>query len=105
LERIKEKPVDEKKKRRIALLIFLGFGNQMFANFYKKQFQDFEIEPLQSFETASDKTTIPNQFIGLAKVNPAPKLITIGICFLAIIGIAFYAYNFDVKDIPQKKPS
>jgi len=102
LERIKEKPVDEKKKRRIALLIFLGFGNQMFANFYKKQFQDFEIEPLQSFETASDKTTIPNQFIGLAKVNPAPKLITIGICFLAIIGIAFYAYNFDVKDIPQK---
>lgn len=103
LERIKEKPVDEKKKRRIALLIFLGFGNQMFANFYKKQFQDFEIKPLQSFESASNKTTIPGQFIGLTKINPVPKFITMGICFLGLIGIAFYAYNFDVKDIPQKK--
>lgn len=102
LDRIKEKPVDEKKKRRIALLIFLGFGNQMFADFYKKQFQDFEIKPLRSFESASNKATIPSQFIGLAKINPVPKFITLGICFLGLIGIAFYAYNFDEKDIPQK---
>ncbi len=102
LDRIKEKPVDEKKKRRIALLIFLGFGNQMFASFYKKQFQDFEIKPSKSFESASNKATIPGQFIGLTRINPMPKFITLGICFLGLIGIAFYAYNFDVKDIPQK---
>ncbi|MBC8643688.1 RNA polymerase sigma factor [Flavobacterium lindanitolerans] len=104
LERIKEKPVDEKKKRRIAFLIFLGFGNQMFANFCKKQFKDFEIEPLETFESVTNKGTFPSQFIGLAKINPVPKFMTIAICFLGVLGVAFYAYFFDVKDIPQKHP-
>jgi len=103
LERIKEKSVDEKKKRRIAFLIFLGFGNQMFANFYKKPFQDFEIKPLKDFEPGSNKTTFSIQFIGLTKANPTSKIIVIGICFLCVLGIAFYTYNFDVKDIPQKE--
>ena len=104
LERIKEKPVDEKKKRRIAFLIFLGFGNQMFANFCKKQFQDFEIEPLETFESVTNKGAFPSQFIGLAKINPVPKFMTIAICFLGVLGVAFYAYFFEVKDIPQKHP-
>lgn len=103
LERIKEKPVDEKKKRRIAFLLFLGFEDQMFADFYKKRFQDFEIKPLKDFELGPKKAEIPNQFIGLTKRVPASKIITISICFLCVIGTAFYAYNFNLKDIPQKK--
>lgn len=103
LERIKEKKVDEKKKRRIAFLLFLGFEHQMFANFYKKQFQDFEIKPLKPFEFAPKKTAIPNQFIGLAKTAPASKIITISIFLICAIGIAFYAYNFNQKIVPQKK--
>ena len=103
LERIKEKPVDEKKKRRIAFLLFLGFENQMFANFYKKQFHDFEIKPLKAFELTPKKTAIPNQFIGLAKIAPASKIITISICLVSAIGVAFYAYDFNLKNIPQKK--
>lgn len=103
LERIKEKPVDEKKKRRIAFLLFLGFEEQMFADFYKKQFQDFEIKPLRKFELASKKAEIPNQFIGLTKTVATSKIITICVCFLCAIGTAFYAYNFNIKDIPPKK--
>lgn len=103
LERIKEKPVDEKKKRRIAFLLFLGFENQMFANFYKKQFQDFEIKPLKAFELTPKKTAIPNQFIGLAKIASVSKIITISICLICAIGVAFYAYNFNLKKVVQKK--
>ena len=35
---------EEKKKRRIAFLLFLGFGNQLFANYYKKAFSNYEIK-------------------------------------------------------------
>ena len=35
---------EEKKKRRIAFLLFLGFGNQLFANYYKKSFSNYEIK-------------------------------------------------------------
>ena len=35
---------EEKKKRRIAFLLFLGFGNQLFANYYKKAFSSYEIK-------------------------------------------------------------
>lgn len=102
LEKIKNKNVDEKKKRRIAFLLFLGFEHQMFANFYKKQFQDFEIKPLKSFESVPKKPAIPNQFIGMAKTAPASKIITISIFLICAIGAAFYAYDFNLKKVPQK---
>lgn len=40
---------EKKKKRIIALLFFLGFGNQLFANYYKKAFSNFEISPKKAF--------------------------------------------------------
>jgi len=104
LEKLKGKPVDEKKKRRIAFLLFLGFENQMFANFYTKKFQYFEIEPQKSFELATKKMQIPNQFIGLAKVVSASKIMAISIGFLSITGILVYGgYSFNHKNIPQNK--
>ncbi|MCY1237010.1 hypothetical protein D9M72_496900 [compost metagenome] len=75
----------------------------MFANFYKKQFQDFEIKPLKAFELTPKKTAIPNQFIGLAKIASVSKITTISICLVCAIGVAFYAYDFNLKNIPQKK--
>lgn len=40
---------EKKKKRIIAFLLFLGFGNQLFANYYKKAFSGFEISPKNDF--------------------------------------------------------
>ena len=40
---------EKKKKRIIAFLLFLGFGNQLFANYYKKSFSGFEISPKNDF--------------------------------------------------------
>lgn len=103
LDKIKEKPVDEKKKRRVAFLLFLGFENRMFANFYKKQFQDFEIKPQKAFDPASKKMPIPDQFTGLTKAISISKIIATTTVFLCTIGIVFYAYNFNHKDTTAKQ--
>lgn len=95
LEKIKGRPVNEKKKRRIAFLFFLGFGNQMFANFYRNQFDNFKIEPQKAFESKPTKEIqIPNHFIGLTKTAFITK-ITIATASICVIGTLFYVYNFD----------
>lgn len=105
LERIKEKTVDEKKKRRIAFLLFLGFETQMFADFYKKPFQDFEITPKNTFELAPKNMSVPNQFIGLAKGVAATKITVVSIVFLCILGTLFYGYDFRHDTItPKEQP-
>lgn len=93
LEKIKGKPVDEKKKRRIAFLFFLGFGNQMFANFYRNQFEGFEIEPQKSFAFESKNVQIPNQFIGLTKMAFASKITIATASFFIATTAFFYIYT------------
>lgn len=105
LEKIQEKPVDKKKKRRIAFLLFLGFGNQMFANYCKKQFQDFEIQPQKKAAFNSKKPQIPNHFVGLTKTVSAPKVIAASIVLSGIVGLILFAYTYNPKDIPQQGES
>lgn len=102
LEKIKGRPVDEKKKRRIAFLFFLGFGNQMFANFYRNQFESFEIETQKTFEFKPKEIQIPNHFIGLTKTAFATKIAiaTISIC---AIGTLFYVYSFNSSRVSPKE--
>ncbi|MDR6966907.1 RNA polymerase sigma factor (sigma-70 family) [Flavobacterium arsenatis] len=103
LEKIKGKPVDEKKKRRIAFLFFLGFGNQMFANFYRNQFEGFEIQSQKSFAFESKKIQFPHQFIGLTKTAFASKIIIATICSLIITATFFYVYTYNSKQISFPK--
>lgn len=100
LEKIKGKPLDEKKKRRIAFLFFLGFGDQMFAHFYRSQFKGFEIEPQQTLSFEPKNIQIPNQFIGLTKVGLASKIaITITTCI--IIASTILYINTDKSPIDK----
>ncbi len=92
LEKIKDIPVDENKKRRMAFLIFLGFGNSMFANFYQKPFLNFEIQPQQIFSIGPKNISLPNQFIGLSKVVSFSKIMVASLGVIAISGTAFYLY-------------
>jgi RNA polymerase sigma factor (sigma-70 family) len=41
---------DENKKRRVAFLLFFGLENQLFAQYFKKSFSTFEIQPIQSLD-------------------------------------------------------
>ncbi|MFY0482617.1 RNA polymerase sigma factor [Flavobacterium sp. PLA-1-15] len=102
LEKIKGRPVDEKKRRRVAFLFFLGFGNQMFGNFYRNQFESFEIEPQKTFEFKPKEIQIPNHFIGLTKTVFATKIAiaTISIC---VIGTLIYVSNFNSSTVSPKE--
>jgi RNA polymerase sigma factor (sigma-70 family) len=44
-EKLSLQPKEKKKKRIITFLLFLGFGNQLFASYFKKAFYGFEISP------------------------------------------------------------
>jgi len=103
LEKIKEKPVDEKKKRRVAFLLFLGFGNQMFANYYRKQFQDFEIQPQKKLELNSRKLPFPKHFIGLSQTTFAVKTIAASLVLLSLLGVFTYAYLSHYNTNPVQK--
>lgn len=103
LEKIKGKPIDEKKKRRIAFLFFLGLGDQMFASFYRNQFKDFEIEPQKTFDFEPKKIQIPNQFIGLTKVGFASKIAIATISCLTVTGTIFYIYTDNSNQVPLAK--
>lgn len=102
LEKIQGKPIDEKKKRRIAFLFFLGLGDQMFANFYRNQFKGFEIEPQKTFSFDPKKTQIPNQFIGLTKATFASKITIATICTLIASATLFYIYNSNQAPLPDE---
>lgn len=103
LEKIQGKPIDEKKKRRIAFLFFLGFGNQMFASFYRNQFNDFEIEPQKTLSFEPKKIQIPNHFIGLTKITFASKIIIAIISALIVSATFFYVYTDNSNQILSTK--
>jgi len=93
LEKIQGRPIDEKKKRRVAFLFFLGFGNQMFAHFYRNQFKGFEIEPKKTFSFEPKKIHIPSQFIGLSNVGFASKITMATITSIIIASTILHVYT------------
>jgi len=103
LEKIQEKPVDQKKKRRVAFLLFLGFGDQMFANYYRKPFRDFEIQPQKKLELHSGNVPFPKDFIGLTKNVFAVKTIAASLILISILSVCMYAYLFHDNTNPEQK--
>ena len=104
LEKIKEKQVDEKKKRRFAFLIFLGFGNSLFANFYQSKFQDFEIFAKNPFSISPKNVSIPTNFIGLTKTVSLVKIAVIGVTSTCVLGTGIYFYNSEKSIKNQNSP-
>jgi hypothetical protein len=64
IDKLSNRKIDENKKRRIAFLLFLGFGNQLFANYFKKSFSAFEIEPQTSFNPTRKVENFSLPFLG-----------------------------------------
>ena len=105
LEKIKGKPLDEKKKRRVAFLFFLGLGDQMFANFYRNQFHGFEIEPQKTFSFKPKKIQIPNQFVGLRRVGFTSKTAIATLSCVIVASVCLYIYTDELPiDKSNKTP-
>lgn len=52
MEKLQNNRNKENKRRLIAILIFLGFGDRMFANKFRNSFKKFEIKPVKPFDPA-----------------------------------------------------
>ena len=82
---------EKKKKRIIAFLLFLGFGNQLFANYYKKAFSNFEISPKNTFNPDKECNNLDlillNTSIYRTKIL---KLITLFTGLVSLIVLFFY---------------
>lgn len=78
---------EEKKKRRIAFLLFLGFGDRLFANYYKKTFSSYEIKSEKALDL-SKKIEITEYYLP-KKVGFIYKYLKIGIvlvgCWLLLV--------------------
>jgi RNA polymerase sigma factor (sigma-70 family) len=102
-EKLSLQPKEKKKKRIIAFLLFLGFGNQLFANYYKKAFSVFEISPKNAFNPHKKCDNLDlilvNTSIYRTKIL---KLITLFTGFVSLIVLFFYN-NATPKIIKETK--
>ncbi len=94
---------EKKKKRIIAFLLFLGFGNHLFANYYKKAFSNFEISPKNTFNPHKEGNNLElillNMSIYRTKIL---KLITVFTGLVSLIVLFFYK-NATPKKIQETK--
>jgi RNA polymerase sigma factor (sigma-70 family) len=92
---------EKKKKRIIAFLLFLGFGNQLFANYYKKTFSNFEISPKDEFNP--DKKCDNLELILLNTSIFRTKILKFVILFTGLVSlIVLFFYNNATPKIIQE---
>jgi RNA polymerase sigma factor (sigma-70 family) len=83
---------EKKKKRIIAFLLFLGFGNQLFANYFKKAFSGFEISPKNVFNPHKECNNL--DLILLNTPIYRTKILKFIILFTGLVSlILFFFYN------------
>lgn len=89
IQKLSGKKTEEKKKRRIALLIYFGLGNQMFANYFRKSFSTFEIKPKKGLNLSRKTENSNSNFT----VQSSKKLIYLK-ASIFVIGLAFLLFYF-----------
>ena len=100
-EKLSLQPKEKKKKRIIAFLLFLGFGNQLFANYYKKTFSNFEISPKNDFNPHKECNNL--DLILLNTPIYRTKILKFIILFTGLVSfILFFFYNNATPKIIQE---
>lgn len=100
-EKLSLHPKEKRKKRIIALLLFLGFGNQLFANYYKKAFSGFEISPKNDFNPHKKCDNL--DLILLNTPIYRTKILKFIILFTGLVSlILFFFYNNATPKIIQE---
>ena len=96
VDKLNNSKTDEKKKRRIAFLLFFGFGNQLFANYYRNTFSSFEIKPKKAFDPFKNIENLETYF--LIKSNDFSKYLRLVVLLLFMLFL--FIFFFKEKHIP-----
>lgn len=81
--------------------MFLGFGNQLFANYYKKAFSNFEISPKNTFNPHKECNNL--DLILLNTSIYRTKILKFIILFTSLVSlILFFFYNNPTPKIIQE---
>jgi RNA polymerase sigma factor (sigma-70 family) len=100
-EKLSLQPKEKKKKRIIAFLLFLGFGNQLFANYYKKAFSGFEISPKNVFNPHKKYDNLDLILLNTSIFRT--KILKFIILFTGLVSlILFFFYNNETPKIIQE---
>lgn len=97
LEKLNNNKSNEKKKRRILFLLFLGLGNQLIAQKFKKSFSNFEIQPKKGLNL-SRKVTNPTIDFALNASKPFP-FFKVGFGILSFAFVLFYFINKETSPV------
>jgi RNA polymerase sigma factor (sigma-70 family) len=88
IDKLKTSKTEEKKKRGIVFLFFLGFGNQLFANYYRNSFSDFEIAPKKDFN--SEREVQPVALVQPKKSTSVFNFLKVGIGAIVLILLVLF---------------
>jgi RNA polymerase sigma factor (sigma-70 family) len=101
VEKLNLNKIEENKKRRILFLLFLGFGNQLFAQQFRKSFADFEIQPKNPLDLSRKVADSAIQFP--LKSSNFVSYLPLGI--IIVIASIMLILTFSEKEeiIPQQK--
>ncbi|OYU83052.1 MAG: hypothetical protein CFE24_13095 [Flavobacterium sp. BFFFF2] len=102
-EKLKDKTVDKKKKRRVAFFLFFGLENKIFASYYQSKFKDFEIVPKKFFSLTPKKVAIPHQFVGLTKAVALSKISVFSFGFIGLVSLFIFLANTDSNTNKSKE--
>ena len=101
VEKLNVKKIEENKKRRVLFLLFLGLGNQLFAQKFKKSFADFEIQPKSKLDLSRKVADSTLNFA--AKSASLAPVFTFGTAAIIASLILFYIVFKENNSVPIKE--
>lgn len=101
VEKLNLKKIEENKKRRILFLLFLGFGNQLFAQKFKKSFIDYEIQPKSKLDLSRKVADSTLNFT--FKSGGLASSFTFGITIIIASLFVFYIVFKEMNNVPTKE--
>lgn len=101
VEKLNLNKIEENKKRRILFLLFLGFGNQLFAQQFRKSFANFEIRPKSTLDLSRK---VADSTIGFP-LKPSNFVSYLSFGIIAVVASIVLILTFSEKEeiIPQQK--
>lgn len=83
------------KKRGIQFLVFLGFGNLLWAKNFQNNFADFTIKPQKDFQPENSIKTF-NENISVSNAISKKSIVKWTIAILSILILIFFVWNSDI---------